>query len=209
MRILAAEIYNKQKKISLIFEHETMPDAAETERLKYDWKNKLKAGNAVQIEIRVQVPEQKPNQREEIPLPEEPPVFPQEEAVETVAVPFSIEEYEAAQKESIRARRQKFERLRGFRKQLRRRGRRNVRQEKQGRIQQPRRREIFQKKEAYPRGRRRASPRFERKQNLSRDGNRQHHSKMSEIDAIPAMLPCLVKYSAMKTARFQAAPILQ
>lgn len=69
MRILAAEIYNKQKKISLIFEHETMPDAAETERLKYDWKNKLKAGNAVQIEIRVQVPEQKPNQREEIPLP--------------------------------------------------------------------------------------------------------------------------------------------
>ena len=102
MRILAAEIYNKQKKISLIFEHETMPDAAETERLKYDWKNKLKAGNAVQIEIRVQVPEQKPNQREEIPLPEEPPVFPQEEAVETVAVPFSIEEYEAAQKESIR-----------------------------------------------------------------------------------------------------------
>jgi len=102
VRILAAEIYNKQKKISLIFEHETMPDAAETERLKYDWKNKLKAGDAVQIEIRVQVPEQKPNQQEEIPLPEEPPVFPQEEAVETVAVPFSIEEYEAAQKESIR-----------------------------------------------------------------------------------------------------------
>ena len=102
MRILAAEIYNKQKKISLIFEHETMPDVAETERLKYDWKNKLKAGDAVQIEIRVQVPEQKPNQQEEIPLPEEPPVFPQEEAVETVAVPFSIEEYEAAQKESIR-----------------------------------------------------------------------------------------------------------
>lgn len=100
VKILSAEIYNKQKKISLIFEHETVPDAEETERLKYYWKNKLKAGDAVQIEVRFRVPEA--NDPDEIPLPEEPPVFRQEPAAETVAVPFSIEEYEAAQKESIR-----------------------------------------------------------------------------------------------------------
>lgn len=102
VRILSAEIYNKQKKITLFFEHETMPDAEETARLQQYWKNKLKAGDAVRIEIRVRAPEPEQNRQEEIPLPEEPPVFPQEEAAETVAVPFSIAEYEAAQKESIR-----------------------------------------------------------------------------------------------------------
>lgn len=67
VKILSAEIYNKQKKISLIFEHETVPDAEETERLKYYWKNKLKAGDAVQIEVRFRVPEA--NDPDEIPLP--------------------------------------------------------------------------------------------------------------------------------------------
>lgn len=109
VKILSAEIYNKQKKISLIFEHETVPDAEETERLKYYWKNKLKAGDAVQIEVRFRVPEA--NDPDEIPLPEEPPVFRQEPAAETVAVPFSIEEYEAASKKKASGSGQKHERL--------------------------------------------------------------------------------------------------
>lgn len=100
MQIISAEIYNRQKKITLIFRNETMPDAAEIERLKQSWTEKLKAGPAVQIEIQVRTPA--PSGQTEIPLPEEPPVFPQEDVTETVSVPFSIEEYEAAQKESIR-----------------------------------------------------------------------------------------------------------
>lgn len=102
MKILSAEIYNEQKKIKLCFENESIPGSEEREKIRFYWKNKLKADDSVRIEIDFRIPAQNHIPQDEIPLPEEPPFFGQEELSETVSVPYSIEEYEAAQRESIR-----------------------------------------------------------------------------------------------------------
>lgn len=130
MKIVSAKIYNEERKIELLFESETMPAEAEINNMRNIWKEKLRADDTVHIEIKINVhdydvkdfmpeetpfyeevpfPEEAPFSEElpfseAAPLPEEPPMPPEqtEDRVETVSVSFSIEEYEAAQKESIR-----------------------------------------------------------------------------------------------------------
>ena len=105
MKIISAKIYNEEKKIILSFENDKELNSEELSSLEQIWRKKLKADSSVNLEININVfdinlgaVESCP---EDAPLPEEVPFF-EEAPTEVVEIPFSIEQYEEAQRESIR-----------------------------------------------------------------------------------------------------------
>ena len=105
MKIISAKIYNEEKKIILSFENDKELNSEELSSLEQIWRRKLKADSSVNLEININVfdinlgaVESCP---EDAPLPEEVPFF-EEAPTEVVEIPFSIEQYEEAQRESIR-----------------------------------------------------------------------------------------------------------
>ncbi|MBO5147560.1 MAG: PHP domain-containing protein, partial [Clostridia bacterium] len=99
MKILSVEVYNKLKKFVLVFENDREFTQEEQLKIKQEWLKKLKTNGDIEIEIRVNVEEA---HYEEAPIPEFAP--PQDVSYDdnVVEIPFSVEQYEEAQKESIR-----------------------------------------------------------------------------------------------------------
>ena len=99
MKILSVEVYHKLKKIVLVFENDREFTQEEQLQIKQEWLDKLKTNGDIEIEIKVNVEEVR---YEEAPIPEFAP--PQDVSYDNnvVEIPFSVEQYEEAQKESIR-----------------------------------------------------------------------------------------------------------